>query len=351
MSRLAIVGAGVAGCAAAWSLRAAPLDVVVFEKSRGISGRAATRRRHGCAYDHGANYFKAEEPCVETLIHRMLPTDELVSIRGEVWTFDERGTLHEGDLEHNRAAKWTYRNGINTLGKLLLGGTRADVHRQRRVVRLHQSAAGWHLTGEGGDALGTFEAVLLTPPAPQTLTLVQDGEMEAAVRSAIEQALGGVSYRTQFSFALAYDSPIERPAPFFGLVNTGGGHAVAWLSFEDDKPGHVPAGTSLLIVQMAPAWSRARYEAPPEALALEAAEHASALLDTDLRQPTWTDHQRWRYALPEARADGEALTPAHAAGLFVAGDALEGQGRVALALRSGLDAAERLRRYLLPSQT
>ena len=346
MPRLAIVGAGVAGCAAAWALREDPIDVVVFEKSRGISGRAATRRRHGCAYDHGANYFKAEEPRVETLIRRLLPTDELVSISGDVWTFDEQGTLHEGDPEHNRATKWTYRNGISTLGKLLLGASAADVHRQRRVVRLEQRAAGWHLTSEGREALGPFEAVLLTPPAPQTLTLVEDGSMEAGVRSAIRQALGGVSYRIQYSFTLAYDTPIERPAPFFGLVNPDGRHDVAWLSFENDKPGHVPSGTTLLIVQMAPAWSQARYDAPPEALASEAAEHASALLGIDLRQPVWTDHQRWRYALPEARAEEEALTPVHAAGLYVAGDALEGQGRVPLALRSGLDAAERIRAFL-----
>ena len=41
---VAIIGAGIAGLRAAETLRKAGLDVVVLEKSRGLGGRAATRR-------------------------------------------------------------------------------------------------------------------------------------------------------------------------------------------------------------------------------------------------------------------------------------------------------------------
>ncbi|MGB3543788.1 NAD(P)-binding protein, partial [Rubrivirga sp.] len=74
--RLAIIGAGPAGLAAAHALgsdsgsRPGPaLEVVVFEKSRGVSGRAATRWRDAAdlegepfrwRYDHGAQYASPE---------------------------------------------------------------------------------------------------------------------------------------------------------------------------------------------------------------------------------------------------------------------------------------------------
>ncbi|GAB6880489.1 hypothetical protein JCM17823_27630 [Halorubrum gandharaense] len=35
--------------------------MTLLEKSRGVGGRAATRRRNGCRYDHGANYVNPDD--------------------------------------------------------------------------------------------------------------------------------------------------------------------------------------------------------------------------------------------------------------------------------------------------
>ena len=82
--QLAIVGAGVSGLAAAWALRDSDWTCTVFEKSRGYSGRAASRSRDGVRFDYGANYFKTDSPELEQLILRELPTDGLVDIAGDV---------------------------------------------------------------------------------------------------------------------------------------------------------------------------------------------------------------------------------------------------------------------------
>ena len=73
--RIAIVGAGVAGLAAALRLTEAGEKVVVYEKSRGLSGRAATRTKEGCRYDFGANYFKVGCNEVAKLVFKTLPTE------------------------------------------------------------------------------------------------------------------------------------------------------------------------------------------------------------------------------------------------------------------------------------
>ncbi|MFM8721078.1 MAG: FAD-dependent oxidoreductase, partial [Chthoniobacterales bacterium] len=54
-----VIGAGLAGLAAAGRLRKAGQDVLVLEKSRGLGGRAATRRWDGLPVDHGAQFFTA----------------------------------------------------------------------------------------------------------------------------------------------------------------------------------------------------------------------------------------------------------------------------------------------------
>jgi hypothetical protein len=57
----------------------------------------------------------------------------------------------------------------------------------------------------------------------------------------------------------------------------------------------------------------------------------------------WGDRQGWRYALPDGRADAaiiEAFEQSH--GLYFAGDAHTGLGRIQLALSHGNTVAERI---------
>jgi len=343
MNQLAIVGAGVSGLATAWALRDAPLDITVFEKSRGYSGRAATRRRDGLCYDHGANYFKLHSEEVERIVRHELPSDQLAPIDRDVWTFNAAGTLQEGDAASNAHGKWTYRRGINTIGKLLAADASADVQRQTRVQHLEQQAeGGWVVYATEGAALGTFDGVVLTPPAPQTRQLIHDSTLDDEVRLALLDGLQPASYASQFTIVLGYPRTIERPGDFYALLNADRDHPIAWLSFEEDKPGHVPDGQSVLILQMAPDWTEAHYEASHDALVERAVRLAGDLLRTECTHPAWTDHQRWRYALPTAAADRERLQDAEAAHLFVTGDALIGKGRVNRALEAGLRCAERI---------
>ena len=61
--RVAIIGAGISGLACARRLRDAGLEATLFDKSRGIGGRFATRRANPghpeVAFDHGATHFTA----------------------------------------------------------------------------------------------------------------------------------------------------------------------------------------------------------------------------------------------------------------------------------------------------
>ena len=343
--RLAIVGAGMSGLAAAWTLRTADLDVVIFEKSRGYSGRAATRGKRGVRYDHGANYFKTDTERIRRLIHEELPTEALAQISGDVWTFAGDGTIQPGDPQANAAPKWTYRNGISTLGKLLAAEASATVHRQTRVERLTHESEQWHVHTQTDD-FGPFDAVLLTPPAPQAADILSASTAESSVVAPVMDGLRAAAYQSQFTVVLGYDRPIARPGNFFALLNTDRQHDIAWLSFEEDKPGHVPAGQSVLIVQMAPDWTEAHYEASQDALVARVVPAAEDLLGVPLGPPAWADHQRWRYALPTQAASRATLKRGEEAGLYVAGDALVGSGRVQRALETGLDVAARIREKL-----
>ena len=184
---------------------------------------------------------------------------------------------------------------------------------------------------------------MLTPPAPQTAALLEATRLPGGsdALTTATAAVDAVDYRTIRSVLLHY--PFELARPYYALVNTDREHAIGWLARESCKPGHVPAGEELLVVQMAPDWSSARYDDPLEAVAPDVAEMAATLLDDDrLTEPDWIDDQGWRYALPEAAVDADAVAPLGTDGLHVAGDWVVGEGRAHEAFWNGVDLGERL---------
>jgi renalase len=337
--RIGIVGAGAAGAAAAYALRDADATVTIIEKSGGVCGRAATRRKDGCRYDHGANYVTDPDEWTASLI-RGLETGGLADIEEPVWTFDADGEIAEGHGDDGR--KWTWSEGITQLAKRLLARTDATVHRRTRVASIERTEGTWRLTDTDGADHGPFDSLLLTPPAPQTADLLRATTWEDDRLDPLVDAVDAVPYRTIRTLVLHY--PFRESYPWYALVNTDKEHEVGWLSREECKPGHVPDGESLLVVQMSPAWSESHYDDPLDDAAAAAADHAASLLGDDrYGTPDWVDDQGWRYALPDAAAEAEPLRAVESAGLYAAGDWVAGEGRVAAALRNGHAAGERIR--------
>lgn len=345
--RLAIIGAGPAGLAAAHAL-AADAEVTVFEKSRGVSGRAATRWRDAPApdgadarwrYDHGAQYLSPEPDSPAARLVRAVAGDVLVEVEGEVWPFDADGVIRPA-LARAGGTRWTFADGIADLGRRLRDATPGlDLRLQTRVSALDRAGEGWALSGDDGP-LGTFDAVLMTAPAPQTAELLRTG-----AAADLADAVGRAAYRSQFTIVWAFHEPVSRPADVYALVNAGGGHDVAWVAVESDKPGRAPEGGALLLAQMSDAWTQAHYDDARDDLVASARAAVSDLW-APLPEPAWADTQRWRYSLPDGHPDTDRLAAAAARGLFFAGDWTAGQGRVHLALEEGLAAADRLRQTL-----
>ncbi|MFB6309830.1 MAG: NAD(P)/FAD-dependent oxidoreductase [Salinirussus sp.] len=337
MTRVAVVGAGVAGAGAATVLDTADLSVDVFERRDRVGGRAATRRRGQVVYDHGANYLKADDERVTALVTEELDTTGLVDIADPVYTFDESGDIAPGrDADEH---KWTYESGLIELSRRLFGATTADVQLECSVREINNSANGWRVELQTGPRCGPYEGVVLTPPAPAAADLLTAGESPSLTRLADE--LAHVPFRDLYSAVLCYKFPLDRP--YYALVDTSGEHAVSWVSREECKPGHVPTGASVLIVQASHDWTIAHDDETAEWIEDQLARHCAALLDEQrLTTPTWTDGCRWAPALPDGGVSAEVRDTAREEGLYLAGDGVVGAGRIHAALRSGLDAAERL---------
>ena len=88
MRSVGIVGAGISAlsCSSQLINQLANLEIRIFEKAKGLGGRAATRRVMDYTFDHGANYLtmdslnEAQKVLVKQILERVDPLKESVLI-------------------------------------------------------------------------------------------------------------------------------------------------------------------------------------------------------------------------------------------------------------------------------
>ncbi|MEM9018073.1 MAG: FAD-dependent oxidoreductase, partial [Verrucomicrobiota bacterium] len=334
-NRIAIIGAGVSGLAAAFRLSETDAEITLFEKSKGVSGRAASRLRNECRYDHGANYFKLNCNEVARLLFEELPTDQLCRVLGDIWTFDQDDRIVPGDPVQNMGAKWSYRGGISTLGKLMVEIGDLRVVRERRITGFARLDGGWQLRDAHGTLPDLYDAILLTPPVPQTVDLIEQSDFDEVIADHLCSELSRAEFHPQFTVILNFKGTFSFPGDAYALINSDRRHEIAWLSHENRKVDRIPEGETVLIAQMAPGWTKEHWSAPQEVIIETSLEAVRRLLRIDLPDLQWADTQRWRYAHPKTAASLEAMKPGAEIGLFFAGDGFIGKGRVPRAIETG----------------
>ena len=148
--RVAVVGAGLAGLAAARELRGDGHEVVVLEKSRGLGGRLASRRAAGTVLDHGSPVLAAPPGTALRAPGRRAPDA------------DDRVDLDDGIA---------FATGATRLPKLMAGGL--DVRLGVRLAALRDAGGAFELGDEQGNTHGAVDAVVVTAPAPQAADLLE----------------------------------------------------------------------------------------------------------------------------------------------------------------------------------
>ena len=93
--RLAVVGGGIAGLAAAWEGLQQGADVVVLEASERLGGKIRTERANCRVIEHGPDSFVAYRPAALALIRELGLEEDVISTRGTRKVFlHSRGRMH-----------------------------------------------------------------------------------------------------------------------------------------------------------------------------------------------------------------------------------------------------------------
>ncbi len=296
--RFAVIGAGLAGLTAAAGLSARGAYVDVFEKSRGVGGRMATRRagmspdaslasasapRWQC--DHGAPAFAAVT----------------ASFRAEVARWEKRELAARWRPTGNARELWVGAQTMTTparslaasLPRAIYSSTTVDtLQREHGAWRLHSAEAGWHPE--------RFDGVVLALPAPQAsrlLSTIANGESpEQSIASYAKRAIeiaDAIPMSGTWAVIARFESRVELTEDLLAFSDS----PLALAVREASKPAR-PADEVWLLHASA-AWSDAHIEAQSDGV--------SDTLLAEFRQvsaATASAFQvhRWRYANAKRRA-------------------------------------------------
>ncbi len=307
---VAIVGAGLAGLACAGALINGGLTPVLFDKSRGVGGRLATRRADdGLQFDHGAPYVAATDAGFAEVLRQAEAAGAMARWDGPLRAADRGAEAYVG------------LPGMSGLARHLARGL--DIRTGVTVSSVSEAGRGWRL--RWGDQEQVFDRVILTLPAPQILRLVHPDHPFVVALAAVRMA-------PSLTLMAAFDgaAPSSYPTEAADLD---------WIALDSSKPGR-DIRRQAWVAQASDGFSRRHLERDMP----EVAHLMLPLLCEQIgRRPDEAVHavaHRWRFSKAEQPLGQPCLADA-TNGLIAAGDWC--LGKVAQdAGVSGLSAAARV---------
>ena len=322
---IAVIGAGLAGISAARRLASAGHQVEIFEKSRGLGGRLATRRGPYWASDHGAQYFTIRDDRFCAALAPLMADGTVQAWQPRLFAIDGPDITPKATAEPRYVATPGMSGLVRALGRDLT--IRLGIH----ISGLRQNDAGrWQLAPSDSRILDqSFDAVVVTAPSCQAAELLDPVP-------ALAERAHATPMSPCWAAILVFAEPVV--APFDAAFVNGG--PLAWVARNNSKPGRPPSETWVLHANVD--WSRQHLDDEPALVcgALLAAFRDLPEVDCATDGLRDASAHRWRYAQPvEAIKDGALWDPEARVG--AAGDWCAG-GRVEGAFLSGLALAERV---------
>ncbi len=134
----------------------------------------STRRAGDLRFDHGAQYFTARDPRFESLVASWLEDGLVAPWDGRIAVVD-RGTV---TIQDGRTQRFVGVPGMNAVCRRPGDRTRVRFERERRLSAADLAAR------RRAARIGLFDAVVVSAPAPQTVSELLKAVPELAKRAA-----------------------------------------------------------------------------------------------------------------------------------------------------------------------
>lgn len=308
LAPIAIIGAGLAGMAAATRLAATGQSVTMLDKGRGPGGRLSTRRADGWRFDHGGQFATVRDPDFAAAMAGLVADGHAARWEGQIVRL-----AADGASTPDPTPRYVGTPGMNGLIHGLAARLPAGCQPRwgMQVTALRGGPGDWHLVLADGTESGPFATLVLALPAPQAATLLHAVADDLAARAA------SVPMAPCWALMLGFADGTRTAWDAAFLADAGAeARPLSWIAHDGAKPGRGDAAS--FVAHAAPDWSQRHLEETPEQIVARLLPAFAAATGINA-PPRFAAAHRWRYALPQAPlADGFLWSPER--GIGICGD-------------------------------
>ena len=276
--KLALIGAGISNLTLLNLLnKNKNLQITLFERSKVIGGRVATRNRQGFLFDNGANYLHIINKPIKIF-------DKNFYILSENEIIDEKNSVSNSikdfyySINSKTYSNYTYSNGIKNIADLLIQNSNITKHGlkfSKNITRIKPNLNKlqenlknkndlkfnytWNLFSEENENLGEFDKVIFGMPSLNISRIldkskINELDFQSLIKDNLElnesnwnleklffkkcqQELSDCTYRKTYSLAVAYNSSDFKDNfnDYFGLVNYDKKSIISSIFIENEK--------------------------------------------------------------------------------------------------------------------
>ena len=322
MKNVAIIGAGISGLALANKIKDFS-NVTIFEKSRGLGGRVASRRVNQFNFDHGAQFFKAKEEEFKDYIRPMIEKGIIDTWRARFIEIED-GTIINRRVWGEDPANYIGIPSMSSIGKFMAEGL--NVKLSEKIGKAEKNNS-WELFSEEDASKGKFDWVISTIPPLQCI------ELFPSIKS-IYRNIESHKMMACYSLMLGFDKDINIDFDAALIKGTD----ISWISCNSSKQGRGDNYT--ILAHSTNKWATENIDQERGWVKNYLCEELSKIIERDMSKASYIGLQGWRYANIE-KQNGQDFFIDKKQNIAFCGDWFI-QGRIESAYISGARLGEEL---------
>lgn len=277
--RLAIIGAGISSLSLANFLKDYG-QVTIFEKSRGIGGRIATRYHKNFNFDHGAQFFTVKSTTFKQFLEPSIRNESL-----RMWParFIE---IKDGQYANQKVWNTDFPHyvGVPNMNSFLKNKSiDHDIKLETNIKKIKKIAGKWNVFDQDHNEYGLFDWVFVTAPYQQTKNLIEEHcSFSEQVTFIKMKGCFTLMVEMEHFNDLGWDAALVRDKN------------ISWISINSSKPSRGSAKT--MVIHSTNDWADTNMNLEKKEALRFLLNELDTILPGICNNITFTDIHRWRYA-------------------------------------------------------
>ena len=168
MKNIAIIGAGITGVTVA-NLLQKKYNLTVFEKSRGVGGRIATRRAEPYQFNHGAQYFKIENKEFKDFLQPLILNKIIKPLEANQIEIFNKKVIKRTKIYNKKY--FTAESKMNSVVKYLINNN-FSIKLLCKIEKIIKKNDKWFIIDSGQVSFGPYDWLIITIPPNQAIEIL-----------------------------------------------------------------------------------------------------------------------------------------------------------------------------------